>query len=59
MEDGQFEELYEQTASGEKEVGALLVQFEQNCPNAVTGENVKEIAGNLQVKSPGANTLWA
>ena len=27
MEDGRFEELYEQTASGEKKIGALLVQF--------------------------------
>ena len=57
MEDGRFEELYEQTASGEKEVGALLVQFEQNYPNVVTGKNVNEIAGNLQKKTDRASIL--
>ena len=57
MEDGRFEELYEQTVSGEKEVGALLVQFEQNYPNVVTGKNVNEIAGNLQKKTDRASIL--
>ena len=57
MEDGRFEDLYEQTASGEKEVGALLVQFEQNYPNVVTGKNVNEIAGNLQKKADRASIL--
>ena len=57
MEDGRFEELYEQTASGEKEVGALLLQFEQNYPNVVTGKNVNEIAGNLQKKTDRASIL--
>ena len=57
MEDGRFEELYEQTARGEKEVGALLVQFEQNYPNVVTGKNVNEIAGNLQKKTDRASIL--
>ena len=57
MEDGRFEELYEQTASGEKEIGALLVQFEQNYPKVVTGKNVDEIAGNLQKKTDRASIL--
>ena len=57
MEDGRFEVLYEQTASGEKEVGALLLQFEQNYPNVVTGKNVNEIAGNLQKKTDRASIL--
>ena len=57
MEDGHFEELYEQTASGEKEVGALLVQFEQNYPKTVTGKNAEEIAGNLQKKTDKASIL--
>lgn len=57
MEDGRFEELYEQTASGEKEVGALLLQFEQDYPNVVTGKNVNEIAGNLQKKTDRASIL--
>jgi predicted nucleotidyltransferase len=57
MENGHFDELYEEAASGEKEVGALLVQFEQNYPNAVTGENVDEIVGNLQKKTDRATIL--
>ena len=57
MEDGRFEELYEQTACGEKEVGALLLQFEQNYPHVVTGKNVNEIAGNLQKKTDRASIL--
>ena len=57
MEDGRFEALYEQTVSGEKEVGALLIQFEQNYPNVVTGKNVNEIAGNLQKKTDRASIL--
>ena len=57
MEDGHFENLYEQTASGEKEVGALLVQFKQNYPNVVTGKNVNEIVGNLQKKTDRASIL--
>ena len=57
MEDGRFEELYEQTVSGEKEIGALLVQFEQDYPNVVTGKNVNEIAGILQKKTDRASIL--
>ena len=57
MEDGHFEALFEQTTNGEKEVGALLVQFEQNYPNVVTGKNVNEIAGNLQKKTDRASIL--
>ena len=57
MEDGRFEALYEQTVNGEKEVGALLIQFEQNYPNVVTGKNVDEIAGNLQKKTNRAAIL--
>ncbi|MBQ9662800.1 MAG: hypothetical protein IJV40_06580 [Oscillospiraceae bacterium] len=57
MEDGRFEALYEQTASGEKEVGALLVQFGQDYPNIITGKNVNEIAGNLQKKTDRASIL--
>ena len=57
MADGRFEELYEQTASGEKEVGGLLVQFEQDYPHVITGKNVDEIAGNLQRKTDRASIL--
>lgn len=57
IEDGRFEELYEQTASDERETGALLVKFEQDYPNVVTGNNVDEIAGNLQKKADRAFIL--
>lgn len=57
MVNGRFEELYEQTASSEKEVGALLIQFEQNYPNTVTDKNVTEIAENLQKKADRATIL--
>ncbi|MBR2810727.1 MAG: hypothetical protein IKD69_05030 [Solobacterium sp.] len=57
MEDGHFESLYEQTVSSEKEVGALLVQFDQNYLNVVTGKNVNEIAENLQKKMDRASIL--
>lgn len=57
MEDGRFNELFEQTANGEKEVGALLVQFQQNYPNAITANNVEEIVENLQKKTDRASIL--
>lgn len=57
MEDGHFEELYKQTVNDEKEVGALLLRFEQNYPNTVTGKNVNEIAGNLQKKTDRVSVL--
>ena len=57
MEDGRFGELYEQTASGEREVGSLLVQFEQNYPNVITDKNAEEIADNLQKKTDRASIL--
>ena len=57
MVNGRFEELYEQTASSEKEVGALLIQFEQNYPNTVTDKNVTEIAENRQKKADRATIL--
>ena len=57
MVNGRFEELYEQTASSEKEVGALLIQFEQNYPNTVTDKKVTEIAENLQKKADRATIL--
>lgn len=57
MEDGRFEELYEQTASGEKETKALLLQFEQNYPGITKESNVDEIAGTLQKKADRASIL--
>lgn len=57
MEDGRFGELYEQTASGEKETKALLLQFEQNYPGITKESNVDEIAGTLQEKADRASIL--
>ena len=57
MEDGRFEVLYEQTITGETEVGALLLQFERNYPNVVTRNNVDDIANNLQQKADRASIL--
>ena len=57
MEDGRFEALYEQTARGEKEIGALLVHFEQDYPGVAKMSNVDEIAGNLQKKTDRASIL--
>ena len=57
MEDGRFEELYEQTAGSEKEVRTLLVQFEQDYPGAVKESNADEIAGHLQKKTDRASLL--
>ena len=57
MDDGHFEELYAQTVSGEKEVSALLVQFEQDYPGVVRMTNVNEIADTLQKKTDRASIL--
>lgn len=57
MNDGRFEALYEQAADGEKEVGALLVQFGQDYPDVLTGKNADGIAENLQKKTDRASVL--
>ena len=57
MANGHFEELYEQTAIGEKETKALLIQFEQDYPGVAKESNVDEIAGNLQRKTDRASIL--
>ena len=57
MENGRFEELYEQVANGEKETKDLLVQFEQDYPGVTKASNVDEIAGNLQKKADRASIL--
>ena len=57
MDDGHFEDLYAQTVSGEREVSALLVQFEQDYPGVVRMTNVNEIADTLQKKTDCASIL--
>ena len=57
MKDGRFVELYEQTASGEKETKELLIQFEKDYPDVTRESNVDEIAGNLQKKTDRASIL--
>ena len=43
--------------SSEKKFEELLVQFEQDYPDAVTSKNANEIAGNLQNKTDRASIL--
>ena len=57
MEDGRFEELYEQAVQGEKEIGELLIQFEKDYPNVTKASNVDEIAGKMQKKANRASVL--
>ncbi|MBQ8935503.1 MAG: hypothetical protein IJ049_03780 [Oscillospiraceae bacterium] len=57
MGNSNFEELYEQTVTGEKETKDLLIRFEQDYPGVTKGENVDNIAGNLQERSGRASIL--
>ena len=57
MADGQFEQLYEQTARGEKETKELLIQFEKDYPGVTKKANVDGIAENLQKRSDKASIL--
>ena len=57
MTDGQFEELYEHTVSGEDETKTSLVQFDQNYPGVMKASNIKEIADNLQRKTDRASVF--
>lgn len=57
MDDGRFEQLYEQTALGEQETKELLIQFEQDYPGVTKEANVDDIAGNLQKKADKATIL--
>ena len=51
MQDGHFEQLYLQTASGEEETEKLLIRFEHDYPGIAKESNVDEIAGKLQKKA--------
>lgn len=57
MENGRFEQLYEQIAQGERETKELLIHFEQDYPGVTTGSNIDAIAGSLQEKSDKATIL--
>ena len=57
MENGQFEQLYEQTLQGEQETKELLIQFEQDDPGKTTKDNVDGIAESLQEKTNRASVL--
>lgn len=57
MTEGQFEELYEQTVSGEDETKASLIHFEQDYPGVMKASNIKEIADNLQKKTDRASVF--
>lgn len=51
MSHGEFEELYQQIAMGEKETKALMIQFEKDYPGIMRAENAEEIAASLQKKA--------
>ena len=57
MSDGRFEQLYEQTAQGEKETKELLIQFERDYPGVTKETDVDDIAGDLQKKADKASIL--
>lgn len=57
MNDGRFDVLYEQTASGEDETKELLIRFEHDNPGVTTSSNVDEIAESLQKKADQASIL--
>ncbi|MBQ1465645.1 MAG: hypothetical protein IIZ17_03085 [Eubacteriaceae bacterium] len=51
MQNGHFEDLYEQTMRGEKETRELLVRFENDYPGVATEKNIDEITSALRRKS--------
>ena len=57
MNSDQLAQLYEQTATGEKETKELLIQFEQEYPGITKESNVDAIAGTLQKKTNRASVL--
>ena len=57
MENGQFEQLYEQTLQCEQETKELLIQFGQNYPGTTTKDNMDGIAESLQEKTNRASEL--
>ncbi|SDZ82600.1 hypothetical protein SAMN02745687_00631 [Lachnospiraceae bacterium NK3A20] len=57
MANGNFEQLYKETALGEQETRKLLVQFEKNYPGVTKEANVDSIAENLQKKADKVSVL--
>lgn len=57
MADGRFEQLYEQTARGERETKELLIQFEQDYPGIAKETNVDAITEKLQKKANKASII--
>lgn len=57
MANGDFEKLYKETAQGEQETKALLVQFEKDYPDVTRETNMDNIAENLQKKAEKASIL--
>ncbi len=57
MNSDQLAQLYEQTATGEKETKELLIQFEQEYPGITKESNVDAIARTLQKKTNRASVL--
>ena len=57
MENGNFEQLYEETVQGEQETKELLVKFEKDYPGETKNNNVDNIVENLQKKADKATVL--
>ena len=57
MNSNQLAELYEQTATGEKETKQQLIQFVQEYPSITKESNVDSIAGTLQKKTNRSSAL--
>lgn len=57
IENGQYEELYDEILRSEKETKELLIQFEKEYPDSIQKTNVDKIAINLQKKSDRASIL--
>lgn len=51
MESGNFQDLYAETLSGERETKARLVQFEQRYPGVLDEGNVNSVTESIQKKS--------
>ena len=57
LENGKYEQLFEQTQKGEQETKELLIQFEQDYPGVTKQDNVDHIAETLQRKADKASIL--
>lgn len=48
MDNGEYQKLYREIASGEQKTKALLIQFEKDYPGELSDKNIDEITAGLQ-----------